>query len=53
MKCILFALLLSGCTYSVTIVQTQGSASDVVDEEQTPSADIRASGIALLISVPI
>lgn len=27
--------LLSSCTYSITMVHTQGSAADVVDEEQT------------------
>ena len=39
---ILLSTMLQSCTYSVTIVHTQGTASDVVDEEQTPSADIDA-----------
>lgn len=29
--------LLSSCTISVTTVHTQGQASDVVDEQQTPT----------------
>ncbi len=31
---------LTSCTYSINIVHTQGTASDVVDEEQAASADI-------------
>ena len=34
----MFLLLLSGCTYSVTLVHTEVQASDVVDEQQTPTA---------------
>lgn len=30
-------ILLCSCTLSVTCVHTQGKASDVVDEEQSPS----------------
>jgi len=37
----LFFSLLSGCTYSITMVHTSGTASDVVDEQQTPTADIK------------
>lgn len=34
---------LCGCTYSITMVHTEGTASDVVDETATnsPSADVR------------
>ena len=32
--------LLSGCTYSITMVHTEGTATDVVDTEQTPRTDI-------------
>lgn len=31
---------LTSCTYSITMVHTEGSASDVVDEEQTAQPDI-------------
>jgi hypothetical protein len=31
---------LSSCTYSINMVHTQGEASDVIDEEQTPKTDI-------------
>ena len=31
---------LSGCTYSINMVHTQGEATDVVDETQTPSAKV-------------
>ena len=32
--------LLSSCTYSITMVHTEGQASDVVDEQQTPSTTV-------------
>lgn len=32
--------LLSSCTYSITMVHTEGQASDVVDEQQTPSTSV-------------
>lgn len=33
--------LLTGCTYSISMVHTEGSASDVIDETQSahPSTD--------------
>lgn len=37
---IICPLYLSSCTYSITMVHTEGNASDVVDEQQTPSTDI-------------
>lgn len=42
MKYALLSLLflLSSCTYSITMVHTEGSASDVVDEQQTPSTSV-------------
>ncbi len=35
-------LVLVGCTYSITMVHTEGTASDVVDETatNTPTTDI-------------
>lgn len=33
-------LFLSGCTYSVILNNTEGAASDLVDENQTPSPNI-------------
>ena len=39
----LAGLLLSACTISMTMVHTQGSASDVVDEEQAPVNDVKPS----------
>ena len=33
-------LLLSSCTYSITMVHTEGEATDVVDETTTPSTNI-------------
>lgn len=35
----IFAFL-SSCTYSITMVHTEGQASDVVDETQTPSTTL-------------
>jgi hypothetical protein len=39
--------LLSSCTYSVTLVHTQGQATDVVDESasNTPSTNLSAEGL--------
>lgn len=39
----LFSLLfiLTGCTYSINMVHTQGEASDVVDENQRADADVK------------
>lgn len=31
-------LLLTSCTFSVNLVHTEGNASDIVDENQTPTA---------------
>lgn len=33
-------IMLTGCTYSITMVHTAGQASDVVDEQQTPSTSV-------------
>lgn len=50
-KCILLGcvLLLSACTYSITMVHTQGEATDVVDETatNTPSTNVSPT-----ISIP-
>ena len=34
-------MVLNACTYSITLTDTHGVSSDVVDEEQTSQADIR------------
>jgi hypothetical protein len=48
MKYILGACLLTACDYRMT--QTEGVMCDIMEEEHIPSADIRASGIVLVIS---
>ncbi len=50
MKYVLISLsaLLCSCTYSITMVHTEGSASDVVDEQQTPSTTVSPS-----LTVPV
>ena len=42
MRYILISMLclLSSCTFSVNLVHTEGVASDVVDETQTPSTTV-------------
>jgi hypothetical protein len=35
--------LLTGCSYSINMVHTEGTATDVVDATQTPTADVDAS----------
>ena len=44
---ILALTALSSCTYTITQVQTKGVATDVVDDTNTPTADVDAS-----LSVP-
>lgn len=31
-------ILLTGCTYTINMVHSQGSASDMIDETATPTA---------------
>ncbi len=47
--CLLAALAFSmvSCTYSINMVHTQGTASDVVDENQSAEPDIKTD-----ISIP-
>lgn len=33
-------ILLSGCTYSINMLHTEGSATDMIDENQTASPNI-------------
>lgn len=42
------ALLLTGCTYSMTNVNTTGKSNDTVDEAQTPTTSVTAP-----VNVPI
>ena len=35
-------VLCTACTYSITQVQTKGTASDVVDDTDTPTANVTA-----------
>ena len=48
MRKILMAIFLTvnSCTYSITQVQTQGSAADVIDETNafTPTTSVNSSG---------
>ncbi len=39
------SIMLSGCTYSITMIHTEGAATDVVDETQsnTPTVSPNAS----------
>lgn len=39
--------VLTSCTYSITMVHTEGQASDVVDETQTNTPDVKAD-----VSIP-
>ncbi len=38
--CFFLCMNLTSCTYSITMVHTQGQATDVVDEVDTPKADL-------------
>lgn len=50
MKVLLFLMIFFtyGCTFSITMVHTEGSASDVVDTEQRADPDVKAD-----LSIPI
>jgi hypothetical protein len=39
---ILISVLFAGCTYSITMVHTQGEANDVVDTSQTSKSEASA-----------
>lgn len=39
--CVIFtACILTSCTYSITMVHTEGTASDVVDNNQKADGDV-------------
>lgn len=40
LKFIPIFVLLAGCTYSVNMIHTKGTASDIVDENQTASPEV-------------
>lgn len=40
--CYFLALVFTGCTVSITTVHTQGTASDVVDEQQSTDPEVQA-----------
>ena len=39
----ILAGVMCSCTYSITMVHTEGQASDVVDETQTNTPDVKTS----------
>lgn len=39
-KFIPFFMLLTGCVYSINMVHSEGTATDLIDENQTASPDI-------------
>ena len=43
----LCCLILSGCTYSITMAHTEGHANDLIDEHHRADADIKPN-----ISIP-
>jgi hypothetical protein len=36
-------LLMSGCTYTISMAHTSGTASDVIDDTSSPKADVTAT----------
>jgi len=42
------SMLLCGCTISINMVHTEGQATDLIDETQSPTNDIKPE-----ISVPV
>jgi hypothetical protein len=49
---LLLPIILTGCTYSVTLAHTEGTASDLIDEEQTTSPDVRPT-VTLPLTNPL
>lgn len=45
---LLSCLLLTGCMNSMTMVHTQGEASDVVDETSTPTSTVKPT-----VTIPV
>ncbi len=45
---ILLCLSLNGCTYSVNLIHSEGTASDLIDENQKADADVSPN-----VSVPL
>lgn len=47
MRTLLISLMalsaLGSCTYSISMAHTEGTASDVIDEQQSPSAQLTAA----------
>jgi hypothetical protein len=37
---IIFSLVVSGCTYSISQIQTRGTASDVIDSTQSAEPNV-------------
>jgi hypothetical protein len=37
---IIALVVLSSCTYTISMVHTEGQASDVIDETSTPTANV-------------
>lgn len=42
------SMILCGCTISINMVHTEGQATDLIDEVQSPTNDLKAD-----VSVPI
>lgn len=51
---IMMTIILTGCTYSITMVHTEGTASDVVDETatNTPSTSVSVPVSATTLPTP-
>lgn len=47
-EAIILTMLTCSCTISINMVSTKGTASDVIDETQSPTNDLKAD-----VSVPV
>jgi len=54
MKLIIFFIIfiLTSCTYSITMVHTEGMATDIVDETQTNTPSTNVTIPSSLTSIP-
>jgi hypothetical protein len=43
LACAMSMTMLASCTYSINVLHTEGSASDMIDEQQTPTATTTAT----------
>jgi hypothetical protein len=53
LKCVPILLLLTACSYSINMIHSEGTATDMVDETQSPSPTVSPTvSIPLTVGAP-